>query len=68
MLFRPENLVSVYLKYQEAFSMARWARLPHRIYLKWIKCPDWQLREPTAEPILFQDEMKSGFHFLEFVH
>lgn len=36
-------------------------------YLLWIKTPMF-LRDATATPILFKDDMKPEFNWLEYVH
>ena len=72
MIYRPDSFIErykLYKKYEGIFSNKRWLNLPHRIFLCWIECKELHsLREPTANPVLFDRDMKSDFYFLEYVH
>lgn len=69
MLYRPSAhvIVGIIRSHKDVFTITRWLRLPHQIYLGWLKTPN-MLREPTPSPILFEESLKPGFYFSEYVH
>ena len=66
MLYRPS--VSQMLKVDRInFTPRRWIKLPHQIFLGWIK-NDGGLREPTPLPFLLEEELKPGFYWGDLIH
>lgn len=73
--FRPK--ISQFPVVPGVFVLRRWNHV-HNPYTGWmlsVGSHNWRgmdilndLREPTAQPFIFQDQLKPGFFFLEFVH
>jgi len=66
MIYRPSP-VEIRKVDRVNFTLKRWIRLPHKVFLGWIET-SVDLREPTPVPFLWESELKEGFYWADLTH